>query len=48
MREELEQRLFDFRYDMDLIGLEEELRNEIRNLTDEELVNLVNEYEEEA
>lgn len=47
MREELEQRLFDFRYDMDLIGLEEDLKNEIRNLTDEELVNLVNEYEED-
>lgn len=47
MRKELEQRLYDLRYDMDLIGLEEDLKNEIRNLTDEELVNLVNEYEED-
>lgn len=47
MRQELEKRLYDLRFDMDCIDLEEDLRNEIRNLTDEELVNLIAEYEEE-
>ena len=47
MRQELEQRLFDLRYDMDCIGCEAEMWNEIHNLNDEELVNLIAEYEED-
>ena len=47
MRQELEQRLFDLRYDMDCIGCEAEMWEQIRGLKDEELVNLIAEYEED-
>lgn len=47
MRQELEQRLFELRFDMDCIGEETRLAEEIRSLTDEDLVNLIAEYEED-
>ena len=47
MRKHLEQTLFDLRYDMDMIGQEQELREAISSLSDEELAELVNEYREE-
>ena len=48
MRQELEQRLFDLRYDMDCIpdgGFE--LRQAIKGLTDEELIEAIREQEED-
>ena len=46
MRQELEQRLFDLRYDMDCIGCEAEMWEQIHSLDDDELVELIKEYEE--
>lgn len=47
MRQAMEQKLFDLRFDMDMIGQEQELREAISSLSDEELAELVNEYREE-
>ena len=47
MRQELEQRLFDLRYDMDCIGCEDEMREQIHGLDDDELLELIKEYEED-
>ena len=47
MRQKLEQRLFDLRYDMDCIGCEPEMWEQIHSLSDEELINLITEYEED-
>lgn len=47
MRAKLEQRLFDLRYDMDCIGCEPEMWEQIHSLDDEELINLITEYEED-
>lgn len=46
-RESLEAKLYDMRYDMDLIGQEDVLRLTIRAMSDGELVNQIREYEEE-
>ena len=46
MRAELEHRLFDLRYDMDCIGCEAEMWEQIHSLCDEELVELIKECEE--
>lgn len=45
MRKHMEQTLFDLRYDMDMIGQEQELREAISSLSDEELAEQINEYE---
>ncbi len=45
-RSELETILFDLRYDMDLIGEEIDIAEELRNLSDEELQALIEEYSE--
>lgn len=48
MRKELEQKLFDLRYDMDCIADGgQELKQAIAGLTDEELTELIAEYEED-
>lgn len=48
MRQELEQRLYDLRYDMDCIpDGGQELRQAIAGLTDKELMELIAEYEED-
>lgn len=46
MRAQLELKLFDLRYDMDLIGQEQELKEAIHNLSDEELLEAIEEMEE--
>lgn len=45
-REGLEAKLYDMRYDMDLIGQEEILRLTIRAMSDEELMEMIQEMEE--
>lgn len=45
-RKELEQRLYDLRYDMDLIGQEDILRLTIRAMSDSELIEMIQKYEE--
>lgn len=46
MRAQLEAKLFDLRYDMDLIGQEQELKEAIHNLSDAELLEAIEEMEE--
>lgn len=43
-RSELETILFDLRYDMDLIGEEIDISEEFKNLSDAELLKLIEEY----
>lgn len=45
MRQVMEQKLFTLRYDMDLIGQEQELREAISSLSDDELVEAIEEQE---
>lgn len=45
MRKALEKKLFDLRFDMDLIGQEDELRMAISCLSDEELIEAIEEQE---
>lgn len=45
-RAELETALFNLRYDMDCIGEEIDISEELKNLSDEELQKLINEYQE--
>lgn len=45
MRNALEKKLFDLRFDMDLIGQEDELRKAISCLSDEELIEAIEEQE---
>lgn len=47
-RWKLERKLYDLRYDMDCIGCEAEMWEQIHGLDDEELENMIAEYEEEA
>jgi hypothetical protein len=46
MRKELEEKLFDLIYDMDMIGQEQELREAIAGASDEALVEMIRDYEE--
>lgn len=46
MRKELEEKLYYLRLDMDCIDGGQELRHEINGLTDDELAELIEEYEE--
>lgn len=46
-RGKLEAKLYDMRYDMDLIGQEEILRLTIRAMSDDELVEMIQKYEED-
>ena len=45
-RDRLEARLYNMRYDMDLIGQEEILRLTIRAMSDGELIEMIQKYEE--
>lgn len=45
-RADLETILLDLRYDMDLINEDFDLSEELKNLNNEELQNLINEYQE--
>ena len=45
MRKDLEKKLFDLRFDMDLIGQEDELKKAISCLSDEELIEAIEEQE---
>jgi hypothetical protein len=45
-RADLETILFELRYDMDLIGEEINISEELKNLSDEELQALIEEYSE--
>ena len=47
-RLQLEKRLFDTRYDMDCIGEEQEMWQEIRNMSEEELTTILKELLNEA
>lgn len=46
MRAQLEEKLFDLIYDMDMIGQEQELREAIAGVSDEALVEMIRDYEE--
>lgn len=46
IRKELEEKLFDLIYDMDMIGQEQELREAIAGASDEALVEMIRDYEE--
>ena len=48
MRKQLEQRLFDLSYDMDMLGQEDLMWESIHMMTDDELAEQIREYEEEG